>query len=110
YVKILKFAQATRPNDAELRRLIDDVKKDVDVRQVWETEHDMGETRDGHVFRMNIPTLDWETVEVVSHVLYPASMPDCRFVVITWVEGGGDDERDALGGTRDAWATTTANQ
>ncbi len=59
---------------------------------------------------MNIPTLDWETVEVVSHVLYPASMPDCRFVVITWVEGGGDDERDALGGTRDAWAATTANQ
>ncbi|MFF8732083.1 helix-turn-helix transcriptional regulator [Streptomyces sp. NPDC015171] len=110
YVKILKFAQATRPDDAELRRLIDDVKKDVDVRHVWETEHDMGETRDGHVFRMNVPTLDWETIEVVSHVLYPASMPDCRFVVITWVEGGGDEERDSLGGARDAWASNTANQ
>lgn len=110
YVKILKFAQATRPNDAELRRLIEDVKKDPDVRHVWETEHDMGETRDGHVFRMNVPTLDWETIEVVSHVLYPASMPDCRFVVITWIEGHGDDERDALGGVRDAWATMTANE
>ncbi|OXY93478.1 transcriptional regulator [Streptomyces diastatochromogenes] len=110
YVKILKFAQAIRPNDVELRQLIDEVKKDPDVRHVWETEHDMGESRDGHVFRMNIPTLDWETIEVVSHVLYPASMPDCRFVVITWVEGNEDDERDALGGMRNAWAATTANQ
>ncbi|SCK61547.1 MULTISPECIES: helix-turn-helix transcriptional regulator [unclassified Streptomyces] len=109
YVKILKFAEATKPDDAELRELIEKVKKDPDVRHVWETEHDMGETRDGHVFRMNVPALDWETVEVVSHVLYPASMPECRFVVITWVEGG-EDERDALGGARNAWAATTANQ
>ncbi|MEU6670989.1 hypothetical protein [Streptomyces sp. NPDC046727] len=70
----------------------------------------MGETRDGHVFRMYVPTLDWETIEVVNHVLYPASMPDCRFVVITRIEGHGDDERDALGGVRDAWATMTANE
>ncbi|MER0445716.1 helix-turn-helix transcriptional regulator [Streptomyces sp. Edi4] len=112
YVKILKFAQATKKeDDAELRRLIEEVKKDPDVRHVWETEQAMGETRDGHVFRMNVPALNWETVEVVSHVLYPASMPDCRFVVITWVEGNEDDEeRDALGGTRNAWAATTANQ
>ncbi|MFJ4918491.1 helix-turn-helix transcriptional regulator [Streptomyces sp. NPDC088725] len=110
YVKMLKFAQATKPDDTELGRLIDDVKKDPDARHVWDTEHDMGETRDGHVFRMNVQALHWETVEVVSHVLYPASMPDCRFVVITWVEGNGDDERDALGGTRNSWATTTADQ
>ncbi|MCA1222292.1 helix-turn-helix transcriptional regulator [Streptomyces sp. 8L] len=108
YVKILKFAAATRPDDAELARLIEDIKKDADVRHVWETEHDMGETRDGHVYRVRVPALNWEVVEVVSHVLYPASMPDCRFVVMTWVEGNGDDERDALGGTRNAWAATTA--
>ncbi|MGW4289611.1 MmyB family transcriptional regulator [Streptomyces sp. NPDC004673] len=110
YVKMLKFAQATKPNDMELRRLIEDVKKDPDARHIWDTEHDMGETRDGHVFRMNVPALDWDTVEVVSHVLYPASMPDSRFVVITWVEGGEDDERDALGGARNAWAATTTSQ
>ncbi|HET6859309.1 MAG TPA: helix-turn-helix transcriptional regulator [Streptomyces sp.] len=109
YVKMLKFAQATKPDDAELGQLIDDVKKDPDARHIWETEHDMGETRDGHVFRMNVQALNWETVEVVSHVLYPASMPNCRFVVITWVEGNGDDERDALGGARNAWAASTAN-
>ncbi|MFJ8308549.1 MULTISPECIES: helix-turn-helix transcriptional regulator [unclassified Streptomyces] len=110
YVKMLKFAQATKQDDAELRELIDKVKRNPDVRHIWETEHDMGETRDGHVFRMNVPTLDWETVEVASHVLYPASMPECRFVVITWVEGGEDEEHDALGGIRNAWAATTANQ
>ncbi|MBP5935378.1 helix-turn-helix domain-containing protein [Streptomyces sp. LBUM 1476] len=109
YVKVLKFAETTR-KDAHLTRLIDDVKQNPEVRHIWETEYDMGETRDGHVFRMNIPALDWETVEVVSHVLYPASMPSARFVVITWVEGGEDDGRDALGGTRDAWAATSATQ
>ncbi|MGW4441993.1 helix-turn-helix transcriptional regulator [Streptomyces sp. NPDC004682] len=110
YVKMLKFAVATKPNDVELRQLIEDVQKDPDARYIWETEHDMGETRDGHVFRMNVPALDWETVEVVSHVLYPASMPEARFVVITWVEGAEDDEHDALGGTRNAWAATAASQ
>ncbi|MEU9068929.1 helix-turn-helix transcriptional regulator [Streptomyces sp. NPDC048306] len=109
YVKILKFAEATRPDDPVLRELIEKVRKDPDVRHVWETEHDMGETRDGHVFRMNVPALDWETVEVVSHVLYPASMPECRFVVITWVEGG-EDEHDALGGARNAWASAAADR
>ncbi|MFD8117832.1 helix-turn-helix transcriptional regulator [Streptomyces microflavus] len=109
YVKMLKFAEMTRKDDARLRELIEAVKKDPDVRRVWESENDMGETRDGHVFLMNVPALDWETVEVVSHVLYPASMPQCRFVVITWVEGG-EGERDALGGARNAWAGATADQ
>ncbi|MET8683636.1 helix-turn-helix transcriptional regulator [Streptomyces sp. NPDC004732] len=109
YVKMLKFAKAARPDDLELRALIEKVTKDPDVRHVWDTETDMGETRDGHVFRMNIAALDWETIEVVSHVLYPASMPQCRFVVITWVEGG-EEEHDALGDTRNAWAATTASQ
>lgn len=108
YVKMLKFAEVAKRNDPVLRELIEKVKKDPDVRHIWDTEKAMGETRDGHVFRMNVPVLDWETVEVVSHVLYPASMPQCRFVVITWVEGG-EDEHDALGGARNAWATTAAN-
>ncbi|WP_434595877.1 helix-turn-helix transcriptional regulator [Streptomyces sp. A5-4] len=114
YVKMLKFAEATKPDDVSprelvaLRELIDKVKRDPDARRVWETEHEMGETRDGHVFRMNVPALGWETVEVVSHVLFPASMPDCRFVVITWVQDG-DEERDALGGPRNAWATANAD-
>ncbi|MEU8482322.1 helix-turn-helix transcriptional regulator [Streptomyces sp. NPDC048641] len=108
YVKMLKFAQAARKDDDKLRELIDKVKKDRDARHLWEAGREMGETRDGHVFRMNVPALGWETAEVVSHVLYPASMPQCRFVVITWVEGG-EEEHDALGGTRNAWAATTAN-
>lgn len=109
YVKMLKFAHAARPDDVDLRELIEQVTKDPDTRQVWETEEDMGETRDGHVFRMNVPALAWETIEVVSHVLYPASMPEARFVVITWVEGG-EGEWDALGGVRNAWAGVSADE
>ncbi|MFD7862227.1 helix-turn-helix domain-containing protein [Streptomyces sp. NPDC059783] len=109
YVKMLKFAEVAKRYDPVLRELIERAKKDPDVRHIWDTEKAMGETRDGHVFRMNVPVLDWETVEVVSHVLYPASMPQCRFVVITWVEGG-EEEHDALGDTRNAWAASAANQ
>lgn len=108
YVKMLKFAQAIRPDDTDLRELIEQIKKDPDARHVWNTERDMGETRDGHTFRMNVPALDWDTVEVVSHVLYPASMPEARFVVITWVEGG-EEEWDALGDVRNAWAGASAD-
>ncbi|MEU4949850.1 helix-turn-helix transcriptional regulator [Streptomyces lavendulae] len=105
YVRLLKFAQATHKDNAELAELIADVRRNSDVDRIWRTEADMEADRDGHVFRMIIPALGWETVEVVSHVLYPASMPHCRFVVITWVEAeSSDDEIDALGGRRNAWA------
>ncbi|WP_232626993.1 helix-turn-helix transcriptional regulator [Streptomyces alfalfae] len=109
YVRMLKFAEAVRANDGKLRELIETVKKAPDARRIWETEMAMGETRDGHDFRMNVPALGWQTVEVVSHVLYPASMPECRFVVITCVKGA-EAESGAFGGARDAWAATTAGQ
>jgi hypothetical protein len=36
-------------------------------------------------------------------------MPDCRFVVITWVENDDtDDDTDAFGGQRNAWALPDA--
>ncbi|MBC9718417.1 helix-turn-helix domain-containing protein [Streptomyces sp. TRM66268-LWL] len=106
YVKILKFALATKDNDEELRQLIDDVQKDPDVRHIWETQEELSESRDGHIFRMNVPALGWEPVEVVSHVLYPASMPDCRFVVITWVElPEAAQQQEALDDEGDATAS-----
>ncbi|MEW1633535.1 helix-turn-helix transcriptional regulator [Streptomyces sp. NPDC093801] len=105
YVRLLKFAQATHKDNAELVDLIAEVRQNPDVERIWRTEADLEADRDGHVFRMIIPALGWETIEVVSHVLYPASMPHCRFVVITWVETeSSDDETDALGGKRNAWA------
>ncbi|WP_432114695.1 helix-turn-helix transcriptional regulator [Streptomyces sp. S1] len=96
YVRMLKFALAGRGDDAELMALIGEVCKDPDVRSIWENCKDLTETRDGHIFRMSIPARDWEPIDVVSHVLYPATLPDCRMVVITWwaYEEGEDEARD----------------
>ncbi|WP_330300603.1 MmyB family transcriptional regulator [Streptomyces sp. NBC_00503] len=105
YVRLLKFAVASRRGDKALLRLISDVCADPDVGRIWKTHYDLGADRDGHVFHMDVPALG-ETVEVVSHVLFPASLPECRLVVITWVQGDESNSRriDALGGVRDAWA------
>ncbi|MCY0931504.1 XRE family transcriptional regulator [Streptomyces sp. H27-H1] len=105
YVRLLKYAVMNRPNDRALLRLIAQVCADPDVRHIWDTRNALGADRDGDVFHMNVPALG-ETVEVVSHVLFPASLPECRLVVITWLQGDETDNHrfDALGGERDAWA------
>ncbi|MEU9987861.1 helix-turn-helix transcriptional regulator [Streptomyces sp. NPDC048045] len=113
FVRMLRFAQTTHGDDADLKKLIEDVKRNPEVRHIWESDTDLVEHRDGHVFLATVPTLDYRTIEIVSHVAYPAIMPDCRFVVMTWVEAGAEVEpeaqRDALGGVRDAWADETHN-
>ncbi|WP_420718029.1 hypothetical protein [Streptomyces sp. H34-S4] len=108
YVRLLKYAWMNRREDRTLLQLIADVRRNPDVNRIWKTRYDLGADRDGHVFRMNVPALG-ETVEVVSHVLFPASLPECRLVVITWLQGDEPDNRkvDALGGERDAWAKRT---
>ncbi|MEU1631184.1 helix-turn-helix transcriptional regulator [Streptomyces sp. NPDC020096] len=109
FVRMLRFALTTHGGDADLQELIENVKKNPEVRQIWEADTDLVEHRDGHVFLASVPTLGWKTIEIVSHVAYPAIMPDCRFVVMTWVEAESDDQRDALGGTRDGWVDETHN-
>ncbi|WP_405735049.1 helix-turn-helix transcriptional regulator [Streptomyces sp. NBC_01537] len=103
YVRLLKYALAGNGEDPELLGLIGDVCKDADVRHIWDTVHEHSVNRDGHVFKMSLPALNWEIVDVVSHVMYPASLPDCRLVVITWWTNEDDDEQDPLGGVRNAW-------
>lgn len=110
FIRMLRFAQTTHGDDADLLELIEDVKKTPDIRRIWESDIDLVEHRDGHVFLASVPTLDYRTIEIVSHVAYPAIMPDCRFVVMTWVEAEpSDGQRDALGGPRNAWADQTHN-
>ncbi|MFF4534292.1 helix-turn-helix transcriptional regulator [Streptomyces sp. NPDC001407] len=109
FVRMLRFALSTHGEDADLQELIADVRKNPDVQHIWESDDDLVEHRDGHVFLATVPTLGWKTIEIVSHVAYPAIMPDCRFVVMTWVEAEPDSQRDALGGTRNAWVNETHN-
>ncbi|MFF3979798.1 helix-turn-helix domain-containing protein [Streptomyces sp. NPDC001828] len=109
FVRMLRFAQTTHGDDPDLLELIDDVKANPEIREIWDTDRDMVVHRDGHVFLATVPTLDYRTIEIVSHVAYPAIMPDCRFVVMTWVEADLDAKQDALGGARGAWADETHN-
>ncbi|WP_372404592.1 helix-turn-helix transcriptional regulator [Streptomyces luteireticuli] len=109
FVRMLKFALTTHGEDADLQELIEDVRKNPDVQHIWEADDDLVQHRDGHVFLATVPTLGWKTIEIVSHVAYPAIMPDCKFVVMTWVEAESDGQLDALGGTRNAWADETHN-
>ncbi|WP_434096346.1 helix-turn-helix transcriptional regulator [Streptomyces mobaraensis] len=109
FVRMLRFALTTHGEDADLLELIEDVRKNPDVQYIWESDDDLVEHRDGHVFLATVPTLGWKTIEIVSHVAYPAVMPDCKFVVMTWVEAESDGQRDALGGARNAWADETHN-
>ncbi|MFI0743288.1 helix-turn-helix transcriptional regulator [Streptomyces sp. NPDC021100] len=111
FVRMLRFALSTHGDDADLRELIEDVRKNPEVERIWESDDDLVEHRDGHVFLATVPTLGWRTIEIVSHVAYPAVMPDCKFVVMTWVEAKAesDSKRDALGGVRNAWVHETHN-
>ncbi|MCZ1006792.1 helix-turn-helix transcriptional regulator [Streptomyces lydicus] len=109
FVRMLRFALTTHGGDADLQELIADVKKNSEIQKIWDADADLVEHRDGHVFLASVPTLGWKTIEIVSHVAYPAVMPDCRFVVMTWVEAEPDAHQDALGGTRNAWAEETHN-
>ncbi|ANZ14885.1 helix-turn-helix transcriptional regulator [Streptomyces noursei] len=109
FVRMLRFALTNQRNDSDLLELIEDVRKNPEVRHIWDSDDGMVEHRDGHVFLASVPTLGWKTIEIVSHVAYPAIMPDCRFVVMTWVEAESDSQRDALGGIRNAWVGETHN-
>ncbi|MGV9312099.1 helix-turn-helix transcriptional regulator [Streptomyces sp. NPDC003691] len=90
YVKLLRFASAQYPHDAELSKLITDVKADLVCGRFWNTDiAAVSESRDGHLFKMILPSMDHQPIEVISHVLFPVSLPGARAVIITWA---GTDE------------------
>lgn len=104
YVRLLKFALASHGDDrTELLRLINEVCADPNVRSIWESSNEVSQSRDGHHFRMSLPARNWIPVEVVSHVLYPASLPDHRLVVITWLQTGDEDADIPADALAESW-------
>ncbi|WP_433892634.1 helix-turn-helix transcriptional regulator [Streptomyces sp. CA-111067] len=99
YVKMLKFAIASRRDDQGLQALVDAVCADPEVQRIWDAEDDVVEHRDGDTIRMILPALGWETVDLISHVTAPASLPDGRLVIITWLQHD-DDEHDNVPDSR----------
>lgn len=92
-ISMIKFAGVSRHEDADLLALIREVKADPDVQRIWKTVVQVRKSRDGDIHRMILPALGWETVDLVTHVTYPASLPDCPLVIITWIQH--DDEADS---------------
>ncbi|MER5494255.1 helix-turn-helix transcriptional regulator [Streptomyces sp. NPDC002490] len=88
YVKLLRFASTRYPHDPDLLKLITEVKSDPRCGKLWDTDvAAVSKSRDGHLFQMSLPSLG--NIEVISHVLFPASLPGSRATVITWA---GTDE------------------
>ncbi|AZK96609.1 helix-turn-helix domain-containing protein [Streptomyces sp. SID5473] len=97
YVKLLRFASAQYPHDAELSKLITDVKADLVCGRFWDTDiAAVSESRDGHLFKMVLPSMGHQPIEVISHVLFPASLPGARTVIITWA--GTDEDATTVTG------------
>ncbi|MER7049549.1 helix-turn-helix transcriptional regulator [Streptomyces jumonjinensis] len=95
YVKLLRYASTRYPHDTDLSKLITDVKADPVCGRFWDTDvAAVSESRDGHLFKMALPSMDYQPIEVISHVLFPASLPGARATVITWA---GTDEDTAQG-------------
>ncbi|WP_225850135.1 helix-turn-helix transcriptional regulator, partial [Streptomyces sp. HPF1205] len=115
FISLIKFAGVSRHDDTDLLALIRQVKTDPDVQRIWKDVVEVRKSLDGDVHRMILPALGWETVDLVGHLSYPASMPDCRLVTITWLQHDDDTEAEnqAPGGTDPMvapWADTAAAQ
>ncbi|MGW1280205.1 helix-turn-helix transcriptional regulator [Streptomyces tsukubensis] len=94
YIKLLRFASTRYPHDADLSKLITDVKADPLCGRLWDTDiAAVSESRDGHLFQMLLPSMSNQPIEVISHVLFPAALPGARAVIITWA--GTDEDTDA---------------
>ncbi|MQT04759.1 MmyB family transcriptional regulator, partial [Streptomyces jumonjinensis] len=97
YIKLLRYASTRYPHDADLSKLITDVKADPVCGRFWDTDvAAVSESRDGHLFKMALPSMGNQPIEVISHVLFPASLPGARATVITWA-GTDEDTTPAAG-------------
>ncbi|MBU7598928.1 helix-turn-helix transcriptional regulator [Streptomyces sp. P38-E01] len=90
-VRMLKFALATSEYDPDLDNLVGQVLRDSEVREIWASDEELDGFIDGHHFRMTVPALDWEPVNLISHELHPASLPAWKFVVVTWTEASREE-------------------
>ncbi|MEV1025311.1 helix-turn-helix transcriptional regulator [Streptomyces sp. NPDC050264] len=100
YLALLRFAAFERPHDQQLAELLNKIHNDPVCRRIWESGSDVAKSRDSHRYWVSLPKHGFDTVEVVSHVLQPGSLPGCRLVVVTWlqdVESAQNEPTDARG-------------
>jgi len=85
YLAMIRMELVRRPGDRELTALLREAYEDPDCRRLWDESPRVVAHRDSNHFRLRLPRFDRQEIEVVSHVGFPASYPDLRTVVITWL-------------------------
>ncbi|MFF9016635.1 helix-turn-helix transcriptional regulator [Streptomyces sp. NPDC014870] len=85
YLAMIRMALARHPADRFMTSLLREVYEDPVCRRLWDESPHVVAHRDGNRFRMRLPRFDFQEIEVVSHVLFPASHPNLRAVVIAWL-------------------------
>jgi transcriptional regulator with XRE-family HTH domain len=82
YLAMIRFALAQHPDDAGLRTLFADALRQPDCLELWAGRICVVASRDGHLFRLRLPHVAPEVVEVVAQVLIPARHQSLRMVVL----------------------------
>ncbi|MGW0465746.1 helix-turn-helix transcriptional regulator [Streptomyces sp. NPDC003027] len=82
YLAMVRFAMAQHPDDPDLVALLRDVLRDPDCAEFWRGRNCVVANRDGHTFRLRLPHVSPEVIDVVTQVLIPAGHQQLRFVVV----------------------------
>ncbi|MFI7337076.1 helix-turn-helix transcriptional regulator [Streptomyces sp. NPDC050085] len=89
YLALLRQAMAHRRGDHRLLQLRGAALEDPECRRAWEeSRHALRAHRDGDRFRILLPHVSPTEMQVTSHLLFPATQPHLRFVVLTRPEDG----------------------
>ncbi|MEV0604504.1 helix-turn-helix transcriptional regulator [Streptomyces sp. NPDC050315] len=88
YLAQLRFALACEPRDYRLESLLQSILVDPECRRMWERETRVVAYRQGHRYRLRLPHVSSEELEVTSQVLLPAYCPDLRLVMVVPSEQG----------------------
>lgn len=95
YLAMLRFSMLRYPQDPELGVLLADITKDPFLADLWETRSEVTEARENFYYRVSLPEHDFRVVELESQTLFPASLPECRIVIMHWLPG--DDSESTAG-------------
>ncbi|MDQ0810213.1 transcriptional regulator with XRE-family HTH domain [Streptomyces sp. B3I7] len=85
YLAMIRMELTRRLGNRDLTALLREAYEDPVCRRLWDESPRVVAHRDNHRFRLRLPHFDRQEIEVVTHVWFPASYPDLRFVVLTWL-------------------------
>lgn len=82
YLAMIRFGIAQNPGGTQLPGLLADALQDPLCRELWTGRVCVVASRDGHRFRLRLPHVAPEVVDVVAQVLIPAREQSLRMIVL----------------------------